>query len=114
MHPIFSAQPKYKLKRTATFEEGARISMPFIQQSAPPVELEGIGTITMGSILVKILRQIDDLDGFKRTFLKITTVALTNGRVRNPARPSLPTSNETSAGLWIVTCWDIANNHWFC
>lgn len=34
------------------------------------MELEGIGTITMSGILVKVLRKIDDLNGFERTFLK--------------------------------------------
>lgn len=37
-----------------------------------PVQLEGVGTITMSSVFVKILRQINDLDCFKWAFLGIT------------------------------------------
>ncbi len=34
-----------------------------------PMELEGVGTIAMCGILVKIFRKIDNLDGLKWAFL---------------------------------------------
>ena len=33
------------------------------------MELEGVGTITMGGILFQVTWKIDDTDGLKRTFL---------------------------------------------
>jgi hypothetical protein len=41
------------------------------------VELEGIRTITMSGVLVKVLREIDDLNGLKGTFLKAATITIT-------------------------------------
>ena len=37
-----------------------------------PVELEGVGAVAVGGVLIQVTRQVDDVDCLKRTFLKTT------------------------------------------
>ena len=36
------------------------------------MELEGVSAVAMSSVLLKVTWQVDDSDGFKRTFLNVT------------------------------------------